>query len=32
MNYMWLSRLNTARSWMFGAALVIVGTIRLVRH
>jgi hypothetical protein len=32
MNYKWWNRLNTARAWMFGAALVIVGTAWLVRH
>jgi hypothetical protein len=32
MNYKWLSRLNTARAWMFGATLLIVGTVWLVRH
>jgi len=32
MNYKWLSRLNTARAWMVGATLLIVGTGWLVRH
>gem|GEM_PF-6462153 len=32
MNSKWLERLNTARAWMFGVALVVAGAVWLAGH
>ena len=32
MNSKWIGRLNTARGWIFGTALVIAGAVWLIHH